>query len=58
MPRVKIDRVALFVLDRYGEPYGRWLASDADALPPAQPLLSTLTLTELECPECGVPEWE
>lgn len=49
--------VGLFVLDRYGEPYGRWLAAEADVLPSAESLLSALNLTELECPECGVPEW-
>ena len=49
--------VGLFVLDRYGEPYGRWVAAEADALPSAEPLLSALNLAELECPECGVPEW-
>ena len=49
--------VGLFVLDRYGEPYGRWVAAEADSLPPAEPLLSALRLTELECPECGVPDW-
>jgi peroxiredoxin len=49
--------VGLFVLDRYGEPYGRWTATDADALPSAAPLVSTLRLIELECPECGVPDW-
>jgi peroxiredoxin len=49
--------VAVFVLDRYGEPYGSWVARDADALPGAEPILSTLELTELECPECGVPDW-
>lgn len=51
------NAVAVFVLDRYGEPYGRWVAGDADALPAAEPILSTLELTELECPECGVPDW-
>lgn len=49
--------VGLFVLDRYGEPYGRWQAPEATALPGAEPLLSALTLAELECPECGVPDW-
>lgn len=48
---------ALVVLDRYGEAYGRWLAADADALPASETVLSTLRLIELECPECGVPEW-
>lgn len=49
--------VGLFVLDRYGEPYGRWLAEDADGLPGVEPLVSALELAELECPECGVPDW-
>jgi peroxiredoxin Q/BCP len=49
--------VGLFVLDRYGEPYGRWVAAEADSLPSAEPLLSALRLSELECPECGVPDW-
>lgn len=49
--------VALLVLDRYGEPYGEWQAPEADALPPAEMLLDALRLPELECPECGVPDW-
>ncbi len=48
---------ALVVLDRYGEPYGHWLADDADRLPGAEAVLSALRLIELECPECGVPDW-
>lgn len=49
--------VGLFVLDRYGEPYGEWVAAEADALPPTELLVSALELTEIECPECGAPEW-
>jgi peroxiredoxin len=48
--------VALVVLDRYGEPYGEWQASEADALAAAEALLAALRLPELECPECGVPD--
>jgi hypothetical protein len=48
--------VGLFVLGRYGGPYGRWVTAEADALPSAEPLVSALNLAELECPECGVPE--
>jgi len=51
------ELVALFVLDRYGEPYGEWQAPETAALPPAEVLLSALRLPELECPECGVPDW-
>jgi len=49
--------VALLVLDRYGEPYGEWHAPEAASLPAADVLLSALRLPELECPECGVPDW-
>ena len=54
---VSKDCVALFVLDRYGEPYGEWQAAEAAALPPTEELVSALRLPELECPECGVPDW-
>jgi hypothetical protein len=52
-----VKDVGLFVLDRYGEPYGQWVAAEADVLPPSELLLSALELSEIECPECGVPEW-
>lgn len=51
------NEVGVLVLDRYGEPYGRWAAPEADQLPATEAALEALSLCELECPECGVPEW-
>jgi hypothetical protein len=44
-----LDRVGVFVTDRYGELYAQWVAHDADELPPPAEILSTLWQIQVAC---------
>jgi AhpC/TSA family len=44
-----LDRVGVFVTDRYGELYGQWVAKDASELPPLAEILSTLWQIQVAC---------
>lgn len=45
---------ALFVTDRFREIYAAWHGSP---LPGAKEILDWLVFINIQCPECGVPEW-
>jgi peroxiredoxin len=47
----------LLVADRYGEIRIVGQLSDSGHLPDQNEILSQLQLIEIECPECGVPDW-
>ncbi len=44
-----LDRVGVFVTDRYGELYGQWLAKDSSELPPPSEILKTLWQIQVAC---------
>jgi hypothetical protein len=44
-----LDRVGVFVTDRYGELYGKWIGRDAGELPAAGEILSTLWQIQVAC---------
>jgi peroxiredoxin len=48
---------AVFVTDRFREVYAAFLPSGGAALPDAQEILDWLVFINIQCPECGVPEW-
>jgi peroxiredoxin len=50
------ERVGVFVTDRYGELYARWVGGD-DALPGVPEALSWLAQVQIACEECGAPHW-
>lgn len=48
---------ALFVTDRFREIYATYVPADGSALPSAQEVMDWLGFINIQCPECGVPEW-
>jgi peroxiredoxin len=44
-----LDRVGVFVTDRYGDLYGQWSGKDADALPAHAEIFDTLSVIQMIC---------
>jgi hypothetical protein len=44
-----LDRVGVFVTDRYGDLYGQWLGRDAGELPLPEEILDTLNVIQMIC---------
>lgn len=52
-----LERLGVFVADRYGELYAQWVVREEDALPGVGQLLDWLGQIQLACEECGVSHW-
>lgn len=48
---------AVFVTDRFREIYATYLPGHGSALPTAKEILDWLLFINIQCPECGAPEW-
>src|SRR5438309_8326813 len=48
---------AVFVTDRFREIFAAYLPGHGAALPGAKEILDWLVFINIQCPECGVPEW-
>ena len=48
---------AVFVTDRFREIFTAYLPGDGSTLPGAKDILDWLVFINIQCPECGVPEW-
>lgn len=48
---------SVFVVDRFGALYTQVIAERESQLPSSEEILEWLGLIEVQCPECGVPEW-
>ncbi len=48
---------AVFVTDRFREIYAAHLPGQGSALPRAKEILDWLVFINIQCSECGVPEW-
>lgn len=48
---------AVFVTDRFREIFAAYLPGRGAGLPGAQDILEWLVFINIQCPECGVPEW-
>lgn len=48
---------AVFVTDRFREIFAAYLPGRRSGLPGAQEILDWLVFINIQCPECGVPEW-
>lgn len=44
---------AVFITDRFGEVFFRYLARDIQELPPFDDIIRSLAFIESQCPECG-----
>lgn len=49
--------LAVFISDRFGELYHVAIARGEHELPSAKEILGWLSFIEIQCPECGAPEW-
>jgi peroxiredoxin len=52
-----LERVGVFVADRYGELYAQWIARGEDHLPGVAELLEWLEQIQVASEECGVSYW-
>jgi hypothetical protein len=48
---------AVVVTDRYGEVWAARPGGEAHRLPGGQDITEWLEFIEIQCPECGAPEW-
>ncbi len=48
-----LERIGVFVADRYGELYAQWVARGDDGLPGAGEVLEWLGQIQVACEECG-----
>ena len=48
---------AVFVTDRFREIFAAYLPGRGVGLPGAKEILEWLVFVNIQCPECGVPEW-
>jgi len=48
---------AVFVTDRFREIFAAYLPVSGRGLPSAKDILEWLVFINIQCPECGVPEW-
>lgn len=48
---------AVFVTDRFREIFAAYLPGRGSGLPDAQEILDWVVFINIQCPECGVPEW-
>ena len=48
---------AVFVTDRFREIFAAYLPGHRPGLPSAKEILEWLVFINIQCPECGVPEW-
>ena len=48
---------AVFVTDRFREIFAAYLPESGPGLPGAKDILEWLVFINIQCPECGAPEW-
>lgn len=52
-----VDSTAIYITDRFGEVFARYIASEGEPLPQFGEILSRLEFISFQCPECEPPEW-
>jgi hypothetical protein len=52
-----LERQGVFVADRYGEIYARWIVGIEDAFPSIAAILKALEQIEIACEECQTAQW-
>jgi len=49
--------IAIYITDRFGEVFAVYRAAEGQTMPSAQEIIKWLTFINIQCPECGHPEW-
>ena len=49
--------IAIYITDRFGEVFAVYRAAEGQTIPSAQEIIKWLTFINIQCPECGHPEW-
>jgi len=49
--------VAIYVTDAFGEVFAVYRAAEGQTMPSAQQIVKSLSFINMQCPECGHPEW-
>ena len=49
--------IAIYITDRFGEVFAVYRAAQGETMPSAQEIIKWLTFINIQCPECGHPEW-
>jgi hypothetical protein len=52
-----LERQGVFVADRYGEIFARWIVEEQDDFPGIPAILKVLEQIEITCEECQVASW-
>jgi hypothetical protein len=52
-----LERQGVFVADRYGELYAKWIVEDDEELPRVSDILKALEQIEIACEECQPTTW-
>jgi peroxiredoxin len=52
-----LERVGVFVADRYGELFAQWVVASEEGLPAFAELRRRLAQMEIACEGCGTSEW-
>jgi peroxiredoxin len=48
---------ALFITDRFREIYAAWMPAEHAVMPSATEVMEWLEFINIQCPECGAPDW-
>jgi mycoredoxin-dependent peroxiredoxin len=48
---------AIYITDRFGEVFAVYRVAEGQTKPSAQEIIKWLTFINIQCPECGHPEW-
>lgn len=49
--------VAIYVTDAFGEVFAVYRTADGQTMPSAHEIMKWLSFINMQCPECGHPEW-
>ncbi len=49
--------IAIYITDRFGEVFAVYRGAQGETMPSAQEIIKWLTFINIQCPECGHPEW-
>ena len=48
---------AIYITDQFGEVFAAYRAADGETMPSVQAIVKLIRFINIQCPECGHPEW-